>query len=131
MNKQLITLLCVTSTAFSWQPLPFRCWSVSTLMRPIAFVEYAKCARKCTIWLSHNIINNFLLLHCSSIVSSSICLVGADLLQNILHSLTLAEICQLEHMCSASASGFPQKHLNLSRLHSYDVDAINVGVLLI
>ncbi|KAK5980774.1 hypothetical protein GCK32_001297 [Trichostrongylus colubriformis] len=84
------------------------------------------CTEIARFALSHNIINNFLLLHCSSIVSSSVCLVGADLLQNILHSLTLTEICQLEHMCSASTSGFDEKRLNLSKLESHDIDTMNI-----
>ncbi|XGW11647.1 hypothetical protein V3C99_012825 [Haemonchus contortus] len=106
---------------------------ISLLVQNEAYTSTYRLCGLCKVFtelvrfgLSHNVISNFLLLHCSSMISSSICLVGADLLQNILHSLTLIEVCQLEHMCSASASGFGEKHLNLSRLPSYDVDAINI-----
>ncbi|KAK6044162.1 hypothetical protein COOONC_18332 [Cooperia oncophora] len=53
--------------------------------------------------------------------------IGRNYCFSILHSLTLKEICQLEHMCSVSTSGFGHNNVNFSHLvHSYDVDAINI-----
>ncbi|KAK6733289.1 hypothetical protein RB195_017189 [Necator americanus] len=68
-----------------------------------------------------------MLLHCSSIIPSRVCLTAGDLLKNVLESLSLGQICQLERMCSMSGKNKIEDHsLNLSRLPSYDVDAMNI-----
>ncbi|KAL6734206.1 hypothetical protein Aduo_004770 [Ancylostoma duodenale] len=41
--------------------------------------------------------------------------------------MSLAQICQLEQMCTRSGNkGFDEKGLNMSTLTSYDVDAMNI-----
>ncbi|EYC13137.1 hypothetical protein Y032_0045g1287 [Ancylostoma ceylanicum] len=85
------------------------------------------CTELARFALSHNVINNFMLLHCSSLIPSMVCLAAGDLLKNVLHSMSLAQICQLEQMCTRTGNkGFDERELNLSSLKSYDVDAINI-----
>ncbi|RCN49394.1 hypothetical protein ANCCAN_04479, partial [Ancylostoma caninum] len=80
----------------------------------VSILEAVKCSTLSTF--------QFLLLHCSSLIPSRVCLAAGDLLKNVLHSMSLAQICQLEQMCTRSGNkGFDEKALNLSSLTSYDI----------